>query len=65
MKFALWSFQAFLKCAHDKAILNSLEGIGLQRKLCTDLDEGVSELLQIVCKNSSWKQLVNVNVFPY
>jgi len=47
-----------LKCAGDKAILNSLEGVGLQRKLCTELDEGVSELMLIVCKNSTWKQIV-------
>jgi hypothetical protein len=58
IKFALWSFQSFLQCADDKPILNALEGYGLQKKLVTDFDEGVSELILIICKNCKWQKIV-------
>jgi hypothetical protein len=58
IKFALWSFQSFLKCADDKPILDALEGYGLQKRLVSELDEGINELILIIYKNTRFHKAV-------
>jgi len=46
-----------LVCAENKPIADALEGYGLQRKLASEFDEGVSELFLIVTKNCTFENM--------
>lgn len=57
-KVTLWAFEAFLKNTEKRNLLEDFSS-GLFLKMITDDDfeDGISELVMILCKNSYMKEL--------